>query len=75
MTHRQPLSEQRRHAKERGSRAATREHRSKKAERRCPQCGAERGCMGYDVTEVIELVPAHLDRILDATEMRRRWLP
>ena len=27
-------------------------------DRRCPRCGAERACMGHDVTEVIELVPA-----------------
>ena len=29
-------------------------------ERRCPRCGGERTCIGHDVTEVIELVPAQL---------------
>lgn len=28
------------------------------AQRACPQCGVERTCIGHDVTEVIELVPA-----------------
>jgi transposase len=31
------------------------------AERRpCPRCGAERTCIGHDVTEVIELIPAEV---------------
>jgi transposase len=30
------------------------------AERACPICGAERTCIGHDVTEVIELIPAEL---------------
>jgi transposase len=29
-------------------------------ERRCPKCGAERQCIGHDVTEVIELIPAEV---------------
>jgi len=30
------------------------------AERPCPRCGAERTCIGHDVTEVIELIPAEV---------------
>ena len=30
------------------------------AERACPACGAARVCIGHDVTEVVELVPAKL---------------
>jgi transposase len=30
------------------------------AERACPRCGAERKCIGHDVTEVIELIPAEV---------------
>jgi transposase len=30
------------------------------AERPCPTCGAERVCIGHDVTEVIELIPAEV---------------
>lgn len=29
-------------------------------QRPCPQCGGDRQCIGHDVTEVIELVPAEL---------------
>jgi transposase len=29
-------------------------------ERKCPRCGRERQCIGHDVTEVIDLVPAEL---------------
>jgi transposase len=29
-------------------------------ERGCPQCGVERTCIGHDVTEVVELIPAEL---------------
>jgi hypothetical protein len=29
-------------------------------ERPCPKCGAERKCIGHDVTEVIELIPAEV---------------
>jgi transposase len=38
------------------------------AERRCRQCGSERACMGYDVTEVIELVPAEVTVRVDRRE-------
>jgi transposase len=31
-----------------------------KEERACPTCGALRECMGHDVTEVIELIPAEV---------------
>jgi len=30
------------------------------AERPCPKCGGERKCIGHDVTEVIELIPAEV---------------
>lgn len=30
------------------------------AQRACPRCGGERACIGHDVTEVIELVPAEV---------------
>lgn len=30
------------------------------AERKCPQCGRERECIGHDVTEVIDLIPAQV---------------
>ena len=30
------------------------------AERACPKCGSERTCIGHDVTEVIELIPAQV---------------
>ena len=30
------------------------------AERPCPRCGKERRCMGHDITEVIELIPAEV---------------
>jgi transposase len=29
-------------------------------ERLCPECGSERTCIGHDVTEIAELVPAHV---------------
>ena len=37
-------------------------------DRRCPRCGAERACMGHDVTEVIELVPAEVVVRVDRRE-------
>jgi transposase len=37
-------------------------------DRRCPNCGAERVCMGHDVTEVIELVPAQVVVRVDRRE-------
>lgn len=30
------------------------------AQRACPQCGAERTCIGHDITEVIDLIPAEV---------------
>lgn len=30
------------------------------AQRPCPRCGAERTCIGHDVTEVVELIPAEV---------------
>lgn len=30
------------------------------AERRCPGCGAERKCIGHDVSEVLDLIPAEV---------------
>lgn len=30
------------------------------AQRACPRCGAERTCIGHDVTEVLELIPAEV---------------
>jgi transposase len=38
------------------------------AERRCPACGAERACIGHDVTEVIELEPAKVIVRVDRRE-------
>ena len=38
------------------------------AERPCPSCGAARGCIGHDVTEVIELVPAQVVVRVDRRE-------
>lgn len=38
------------------------------AERPCPKCGAERKCIGHDVTEVIDLVPAEVIVRLDQRE-------
>lgn len=38
------------------------------AERQCPVCGAERMCIGHDVTEVIELVPAQVVVRVDKRE-------
>jgi transposase len=37
-------------------------------ERLCPQCGAERKCIGHDVTEVIELIPAEVVVRIDSRE-------
>lgn len=37
-------------------------------QRPCPQCGQERVCIGHDVTEVIELVPAQLVVRVDMRE-------
>jgi transposase len=30
------------------------------AQRACPRCGSERACIGHDITEVIELIPAEV---------------
>ena len=39
------------------------------AERRpCPVCGAERSCIGHDVTEVVELIPAEVVVRVDRRE-------
>lgn len=38
------------------------------AERPCPVCGADRACIGHDVTEVIELVPAKVIVRVDRRE-------
>jgi transposase len=38
------------------------------AERACPMCGAERTCIGHDVTEVIELEPARVIVRVDQRE-------
>jgi transposase len=38
------------------------------SERRCPTCGAERACIGHDVTEVIELEPAQVVVRVDRRE-------
>ncbi len=35
------------------------------ADRPCPSCGAERKCIGHDVTEVLDLVPAEVIVRLD----------
>jgi transposase len=37
-------------------------------ERPCPQCGAERKCIGHDVTEVVDLIPAEVVVRLDSRE-------
>lgn len=37
-------------------------------ERACPACGAERTCIGHDVTEVIELIPAEVVVRVDQRE-------
>lgn len=39
-----------------------------KAERACPTCGAERECIGHDVTEVIDLLPAEVVVRVDRRE-------
>jgi transposase len=36
------------------------EIRVPEAERACPKCGKERECIGHDVTEILELIPAEL---------------
>jgi transposase len=38
--------------------------------RRCPKCGRERECIGHDVTEVLDLVPAEVIVRLDQREKR-----
>jgi transposase len=38
------------------------------ADRPCPKCGTERKCIGHDVTEVIDLVPAEVIVRLDQRE-------
>jgi transposase len=38
------------------------------AERPCPRCGADRKCIGHDVTEVIDLLPAEVIVRLDQRE-------
>lgn len=38
------------------------------AQRPCPSCGAQRQCIGHDVTEVIELVPAEVIVRVDKRE-------
>lgn len=38
------------------------------AERPCPKCGAERRCIGHDLTEVIDLVPAEVIARVDMRE-------
>ena len=37
-------------------------------ERACPVCGSERTCMGHDVTEVLELIPAQIIVRVDRRE-------
>jgi len=38
------------------------------AERACPRCGGVRECIGHDVTEVIDLIPAEIVVRLDLRE-------
>jgi len=38
------------------------------SERRCPKCGVERECIGHEVTEVIDLIPAEVIVRLDRRE-------
>lgn len=38
------------------------------AERACPQCGKERDCIGHDVTEVVDLIPAEVIVRVDKRE-------
>jgi len=38
------------------------------AERACPVCGGERTCIGHDVTEVVDLIPAEVIVRLDSRE-------
>jgi transposase len=37
-------------------------------QRKCPQCGADRKCIGHDVTEVVELIPAEVVVRIDRRE-------
>ena len=39
------------------------------AERPCPRCGGERTCIGHDLTEVIELIPA---RVIVRQDLREK---
>jgi transposase len=39
------------------------------SERPCPKCGKERACIGHDVTEVIDLIPAEVIVRLDRREV------
>lgn len=41
------------------------------AQRACPRCGSERACIGHDVAEVIELIPAEVVVRLDRREKLR----
>ena len=41
------------------------------AERPCPKCGAERTCIGHEITEVIELIPAEVVVRRDIVEKLR----
>lgn len=41
-------------------------------QRPCPSCGAERECIGHDVTEVIDLIPARVIVRVDRREKAHR---
>lgn len=41
------------------------------AQRPCPRCGSERACIGHDVAELIELIPAEVIVRLDRREKLR----
>jgi transposase len=41
------------------------------AQRPCPRCGSERACIGHDVAEVIDLIPAEVVVRLDRREKLR----
>lgn len=43
----------------------------REAQRPCPRCGSERACIGHDVAEVIELVPAEVIVRMDRREKLR----
>jgi transposase len=43
-------------------------HSVAEAERRCPHCGGERMCIGYEVSETLERKPAELYVIVDKRE-------